>query len=339
MLGNTNITTTLVGNELGSSSRNVRELCTNSNINMWSRWKPIQSPNIGGIDETILTQNRYGVSYASFVSMNSAPTYFDNNMNGWSYTRPTSIFRLGDFRNYKHNAVQILTSVKLPTSGMNVDTTDTVGASAFLNVNAGDINAKDLFPNGIYFGMIIKSGTTERYGTGTILQGTSSGAATVLVNTYALPNGIYSVYPVFCTQPYENKIYPSPNPPTSQQFIPIPNASVGTLTIRSADMTITLRASRDKAGLLTWSCIINSEISRTLTNNTVAFRFTSKDFNDPLTAGESQKPLQDIYVQSGVPYTLNGSDYVLQPTKNYKVWVAFQSATYKASAVALTPMG
>lgn len=40
-LASSGITTSLVGNTLGISNRNVGGLCTSSNVNPWSKWKPI----------------------------------------------------------------------------------------------------------------------------------------------------------------------------------------------------------------------------------------------------------------------------------------------------------
>lgn len=39
-LASSGITTSLVGNTLGISNRNVGGLCTSSNVNPWSKWKP-----------------------------------------------------------------------------------------------------------------------------------------------------------------------------------------------------------------------------------------------------------------------------------------------------------
>jgi hypothetical protein len=41
MLPNSGITTTLVANTLGISSHSVSQLCTHSNINYYSKYKPI----------------------------------------------------------------------------------------------------------------------------------------------------------------------------------------------------------------------------------------------------------------------------------------------------------
>ena len=50
-LGQTNISTTLVGNTLGISTHNVSQLCTSDKINILSGRKPVKQPysNVDGV--------------------------------------------------------------------------------------------------------------------------------------------------------------------------------------------------------------------------------------------------------------------------------------------------
>ncbi len=90
-LPNTNISTSLVGTTLGSSSRDVGTLCTHPHINEWSPYKPISSGSI-----TLSEEFREQVSGFLIIGR-----YL-------SYNKPTgganSPFRLGDFRGYEHTA-------------------------------------------------------------------------------------------------------------------------------------------------------------------------------------------------------------------------------------------
>lgn len=70
-LSSTGITTSLVGNAIGSSSRNVGALCSSSLINEWSKWKPISS-NVGtmtlaGIEEQELWYKHTVSQYTRFI--------------------------------------------------------------------------------------------------------------------------------------------------------------------------------------------------------------------------------------------------------------------------------
>ena len=102
MLTRTNISTTLVANELQTSSHDVGTLCTHKNINMWSKWKPI-NVNATTLTDQILIDNNYGIiAPEPDTSIERAMT------RAWAYNRPTgganSPYRLGDFRGYDHTA-------------------------------------------------------------------------------------------------------------------------------------------------------------------------------------------------------------------------------------------
>ena len=103
MLTRTNISTTLVANELQTSSHDVGTLCTHKNINMWSKWKPI-NVNATTLTDQILIDNDYGIIAPEPESI------IERAMDKvWEYDRPkggsTSPYRLGDFRGYAHDAV------------------------------------------------------------------------------------------------------------------------------------------------------------------------------------------------------------------------------------------
>lgn len=107
-LPNDKITTTLVGNTLGSSSRDVGTLCTHPNINKWSKNKPISVNKIEGLT----SDDRLGVDYGLVppaTKTNYTPVYSAN----WVYNKPTggasSPYRIGDFRGYEHLATPIAT--------------------------------------------------------------------------------------------------------------------------------------------------------------------------------------------------------------------------------------
>jgi len=94
-LGTTNISTTLVGNKLGTSSHNIPTLCTHANINMFSHRKPVRDSRLFGIPpDEVGESDNYGIVIPVWDGTNQL----------WTYTKPTSIFRLGDFRGYFHEA-------------------------------------------------------------------------------------------------------------------------------------------------------------------------------------------------------------------------------------------
>jgi hypothetical protein len=94
-LGTTGISTTLVSNTIGVGSNDDGTLCTSNKINKWSRYKPInyEAPTI---DDTIRNTNTG--FYRSDV-LEGGYTIKKN-----EYVIPNTVYRLGDFRGYNHNA-------------------------------------------------------------------------------------------------------------------------------------------------------------------------------------------------------------------------------------------
>ncbi len=104
-LPNTNISTSLVGDTLGSGIRDVGTLCTHPNINKWSKWKPIRRNKVSGITYADLQAVNYGlVVPTSSTTPEVAITkeYYYNKPRGGLFNE---WYRLGDFRNYNHNAI------------------------------------------------------------------------------------------------------------------------------------------------------------------------------------------------------------------------------------------
>ena len=101
-LPNTNISTTLVADTLGASSRDVGTLCTHQAINKWSKWKPVRYGSVSPITEAQLASTNFGMSIPSSTTNNYLVA-----LDEWVYIRPNNAsgYRLGDFRNYHHTAV------------------------------------------------------------------------------------------------------------------------------------------------------------------------------------------------------------------------------------------
>lgn len=111
------VTTTDVGSTIGSSSRNVGVLCTSSQINKWSKHKPVNYPKTTGLVESewkgTTADNGKGIFYGLQIGA-TATSWSTLHTSNYAYVgRPTggstSPYRLGDFRGYDHNAVPNLT--------------------------------------------------------------------------------------------------------------------------------------------------------------------------------------------------------------------------------------
>ena len=102
-LGTTNISTTLVGTTLGTSSRDVGTLCTHPAINKWSKYKPVRFDSVKSLTEAELKSVNFGFSIQETTGTPTVGTL----SRSWAYLRPLggymgSQFRLGDFRGYDH---------------------------------------------------------------------------------------------------------------------------------------------------------------------------------------------------------------------------------------------
>jgi hypothetical protein len=96
------VTTKDIGQAIGSSSRKVGVLCTDSNINKWARYKPVKYKTYSPITEEERKKVKYGFSIP-FVNTSS----IGSNM-AWIYQRPegypNSPFRMRDFDGYYHDS-------------------------------------------------------------------------------------------------------------------------------------------------------------------------------------------------------------------------------------------
>lgn len=192
-LGSTNVTITQVKNILGESSNVLSTLCKSSKINMWSKWKPINYTG-GSLTNTIIENNRCGLNIihsssigglidAIDAAVGNQP--FDDDFSAITYNRPTSNYRLGDFRNYNHSALEPESTTV--NGDYPVTNGITLGELVTLNYQIYDTNSEikksNLYPNtvtksGIYLkcanpngGVIYNTWYTDYlYGTDTYLQ-------------------------------------------------------------------------------------------------------------------------------------------------------------------------
>lgn len=111
-IGNTNISSSVVGKAIGVSSHDWSELCTSGNINKWSKHKPVRYPKTTGLIDSefkgTTADNLNGILYG-LAGRVSAVSYKDLHTTTYEYVgRPTGTsdapYRIGDFRGYDHNA-------------------------------------------------------------------------------------------------------------------------------------------------------------------------------------------------------------------------------------------
>lgn len=141
-LGQTDISVTLVKTILGESVTTVGGLCTSNNINKWSKYKPVSGTYPSASD------GKYGFNLSNL----------------WAYIKPSSVYRLGDFRGYEHNQANTMPPAYTKHTESSFQTTDTYDpiyqsdVSGTMRLNSGgtsEVTLTDLGLNNYYFGMYV----------------------------------------------------------------------------------------------------------------------------------------------------------------------------------------
>lgn len=106
---------------IGNASGDLGTLCKSSTINKWSKHKPISSSILFDTSDSFFKVNNYGLSIPTFSNIGNLTTtntlvnYLANNDTAWTYNKPTggsnSPYRLGDFLNYYHGALNPIGSI------------------------------------------------------------------------------------------------------------------------------------------------------------------------------------------------------------------------------------
>lgn len=119
-LPNSGITTSLVGNAIGSTSRKVGVLCTSSGVNKWAKGKPVPHSTTSAITDAQRKAVNQGFNIANAFSLSIGDLFTKaKSTPDWVYTPPsgnTQPYRLGDFRLYNHSAVQPYNFSSFPTT-------------------------------------------------------------------------------------------------------------------------------------------------------------------------------------------------------------------------------
>lgn len=98
------ITATQVKEILGETSHNIGQLCSSSRINKWSFFKPVRSNKVTMEDDSDYYDCNDGFNIATYSTALDLISGMVNNT-AWTY-QPRTVYRLGDFRNYNHNATE-----------------------------------------------------------------------------------------------------------------------------------------------------------------------------------------------------------------------------------------
>lgn len=304
-LGTTNISTTLVGTTLGTSSRDVGTLCTHPSINKWSKWKPIRQNTVSGITAMILSNANFGLVPAS-TSTNYAAiagvkwTY--NKPRGGDYNEP---YRLGDFRNYNHAALPICTIDEAPKANRTFNTSKQI--SAAINVSGTDDTiGLDDFTDTIgdmYFGAVIVDGSSVyiQTATATLSNGGNSFDLDLTASPLNTDKTVDFNYLLSSVQVANLSLLSSVFQPT---FAPLPTSD-------TADNEVSLVITSG-FGISTITDGINSILS-SLPNSYIPQSYYNTIGNDPFTTIGGLFLKITLYNDSDSPVSIPSGTWKIQP--------------------------
>lgn len=155
-LPNSNISTSLVKSTLGAATNDVGSLCIHPNINKWSRWKPVRSSKVTGLIETDLENAQFGFDFPAAI--NAGVSILSQN---WVYDKPRGLaynegYRLGDFRNYNHQA-GIPFTISIPDTFLANASSPSIGVCSIVSTN-NDIQLSKLLKNRYLGAMVFTAG-------------------------------------------------------------------------------------------------------------------------------------------------------------------------------------
>ncbi len=311
-LPNSNISTTLVGQTLGTSSRDVGTLCTHPNINKWSKWKPVRvNKNGAGIILQDLINANYGLSLPTFSNLNALKVAYQAGNANWEYLKPNnqSGYRLGDFRNYEHDARQTVGNFAVSPTVANEGPTVSTTLRGMLLVNpdgiANIIGYGELNTQYKYLGIALFQGDT--FIRSEINQ--NMGATEVNMNVALSPKvpiGDYKAV-LFLSR--------TPTLSTVASFDSYPNDLLDVTVTISNVITIlqpTWANISGTTGTIRLEILIENNTDTIITFNSASAsaRFYQNDYEAPLQPGEKQSPINNFVHNPDNPqpliYTFTG---------------------------------
>ncbi len=210
-----------VQNCLGTSHTDLDRLCKSSLINMWAKYKPVAKNLIDTVTgQWDATNNKWlssatwwkgngntdigGITPKQFTTFSQLLSFYDGNLNGWTYTRPaggaSTPCRLQDFAGYNHNAPKAIENFYIAAE---IRQHGQFTASAMMSMpdaNADYISLADFTSaafSGLYWGVAFYSGTTFKCKLTASSAGVAQIESTFSGAAVTLPIGTYKVYPFF----------------------------------------------------------------------------------------------------------------------------------------------
>lgn len=286
---------------------NLDDVCLSDYINIFARYKPqailASQETPGVITEAQRKQTNYGITPFSFTNYRNVVNYCNGNLNGWSWQKPKTWYRLTDFcsedgkKGYWHNAPKIVNFVKI----LNDNVANYAGAGSLSNLSfvvslpvqngyydeavTLDLLFPDILGSRFYFGIYITNGTQSRRVTGTVPLGRISSDMYDQIEFSAvnIPAGNWKAYPFLSSVQMSLG-----DEDTVATFYSLPYAYPIPFTIYSqaTAVVVTLKNISFNSSYTTFTATIEvknaTAASLAFTNASWRARLPGKSFNDEL---------------------------------------------------------
>ena len=316
-LPNTNISVSMVRDELGAGTNDVGQLCIHPNINKWSKWKPVRHDKVVGLVESDLESVNCGLNIPYVSSLAQVISTYRGGILSWEYDKPrggslNEPYRLGDFRNYEHSVGKQY-SILFP---------DTIIESSRPNVDTSVTFSRLFNPFGVTFDDLSRINTDLYYGALIVKQGSTTPVFNRIANR--------SIGDPLITNPISLALELPGTPAIGDfydimTFIAVPNISGkipipaqnnctywlldnGHMTVQYLDLDIytTLSIIRIIDGIsvkLAWAVSVINNSSIPVTINDLILSFTSSNYpewqQNPVYLDSFIAPANDTYALNG----------------------------------------
>lgn len=302
---------------LGYGSNDLASLCTYEGINMWAKYKPVDSDNAFLDINTGWKgkRNDCNINYPKATSIYDIKGYYSQADNGFTHRTASAPYRLGDFRGYNHSA----RSEYLGISTTSPSVEDAVSISAAYNLQSVDsdwISMKDLLNDGsnitYHFGVLLYNNNGNK------LQYMRTSDTNVVKFT-KVKAGTYTVYPFMSSVDYTSSDFPQLQ---AGSYIPIPVLQPITLVVKTrtdinASKVTLIQSDLGSATIKNVDSVshvvsLQLRFSSSKENSSMQFGESTLISNTKLAGGDSKTVLFKNQMQSGKTYALwLYVDYVL----------------------------
>lgn len=335
------ITVAEIGSCIGSSSKDVGTLVLHSNVNMWSRKKPvhISSPEPNrSLEWWKGTENNCGINPPARVSTFAAvKALYDGGLNGWSYTKPATYYRMLDFDGYYHDATPQINGLKAPPtilSGNDISVSVGIRESDLDSSGSGSLDMSEITVDGVslnnwYIGIALFENDTRHIGHIATNRGLQA-------QEYTYPTNDSMIGKSYTIVPFYSKVMLSKDSgnATEGALMPLPNLMPQRVTVisRSTRLYVGIDEPLWDSARTTISFTVIATSNSTdivkISSAIIKLRFIEHGYEDGMEGGEYQFDMGAFDVPAGQEVVKSYSQVIGSSyrSKDYIVYVKLMSS-------------